>query len=628
MIVEDDFVEDEEDDAESAPAEYPPNPIHVHFFLQYVKLCEIMGLVLSQQYSVASKSRRTVMDLQQSDAALADWMRNCPRDLCWEHSRHHFWSALLHSNYYTTLCLLHRAHMPPATSNMGAHPDGAVYPSRTIAFMAAAMITSIVENLQSHDQLRFTPAFIVYSLFSALIMHVYQLRSTVPSIVAASHRRIDICMQGLRDVSRVWLVAKMVHTLFDSILGNKALEERMQRAAGKRHAQMPLHSHQRHLNRHSHHPPLSSSATVTPAHTQRHFHHHHHSSPFAASSPRGAVPSKRKFSDLDIALPTSVSVTPAPPVSYERSRPQTPTQGSPSLGHAGLGGLHSGVGGGSGGGPGTPAATMSGGGHRWPPLAATQQQQPPHHDAFLGAGTSTPRPTTPSVAPATAFHAGTFSIPSTPPDLFLVTRNSPNLSQSVWENFQPDQLFPDGTNMFGSVGGWSPPSGAVDRAAGIADAKVNPQAEHGNGLGKDARRMADDGVVDPALPLATAVPPTWVGVVHDGTVPPAHLSNSNPSAGTSAPQPRPPSHGRSRSQTDANGAASGGHGHHWSLGLDNGFGAESHGRGPVYAHDGSEDEWSDGSKGNGAGADEDGADGPMVPLTLNVDDWYAFMTGQ
>jgi hypothetical protein len=29
--------------------------------------------------------------------------------------------------------------------------------------------------------------------------------------------------------------------------------------------------------------------------------------------------------------------------------------------------------------------------------------------------------------------------------LYLVTRNSPNLSQSIWENFQPDQLFPEGS---------------------------------------------------------------------------------------------------------------------------------------------------------------------------------------
>lgn len=64
-------------------------------------------------------------------------------------------------DYSTTLCLLHRAHMPPATSEgqPGSYSADAAYSSRNIAFQAAGMITSIMENLQEHDELRFTPAF-------------------------------------------------------------------------------------------------------------------------------------------------------------------------------------------------------------------------------------------------------------------------------------------------------------------------------------------------------------------------------------------------------------------------------------------------------------------------------------
>ena len=96
MVCEDDFVEDEVDQ----PAEFPPDHVHVQFFLQYVRLCEIMGLVLSQQYSVASKARRqNAIDLTHSDMALADWLQNCSKEVYWEKDRHHFWSALLHLNY-------------------------------------------------------------------------------------------------------------------------------------------------------------------------------------------------------------------------------------------------------------------------------------------------------------------------------------------------------------------------------------------------------------------------------------------------------------------------------------------------------------------------------------------------
>ncbi|KAK5998181.1 Cutinase transcription factor 1 alpha [Cladobotryum mycophilum] len=365
MLTEDDFIEDETDRS----SEYPPDPIHVQFFLQYVKLCEIMGLVLSQQYSVASKGRqRNAIDLTHSDMALADWLQNCPKIVYWEMPRHHFWSALLHSNYYTTLCLLHRAHMPPNGSSR--FPEDSPYPSRNIAFQAAAMITSIVENLAAHDQLRYCPAFIVYSLFSALIMHVYQMRSPVPSIQQVTQDRMRSCMQAMKEVSRVWLVGKMVYTLFESIIGNKNLEERLQKAGGKRHRRMQQSLSQLEQYR-------SQDST------------------------------KRKFDDMSIDFTGN---TPTPQESYERSRPQTPS-----------------------------TVKNENGSQR--PSAASPPARQGGTDTFMGGTSSRPQ-----TRPATPFNPS-FSVPATPPDLYLVTRNSPNISQSLWENFQPDQLFPESSSM-------------------------------------------------------------------------------------------------------------------------------------------------------------------------------------
>jgi hypothetical protein len=371
MVSEDDFIEDEND----PNPEFPQDPLHVQFFLQYVKLCEIMGLVLSQQYSVASKARRqNAIDLTHSDMALADWLQNCPKEVYWDASHHHFWAALLHSNYYTTLCLLHRAHMPPATARGGGYMEDNAYPSRNIAFQAAAMITAIIENLGAHDELRYCPAFIVYSLFSALIMHVYQMRSSVPSIVQQTQERMRVCMNALKDVSRVWLVAKMVYTLFESILGNKVLEERLQKAPGKRHKKM------------------TQSVTQGIEQIKR------------------EDPGKRKYDDM--ALDFNVNSTPAPQESYERSRPQTPSQQHRELPHG--------------------IAPMSA-----PPISSPNARN--NHDTFMGGTNSRPH-----TRPPTPFNPS-FSVPATPPDLYLVTRNSPNLSQSIWENFQPDQLFPEGS---------------------------------------------------------------------------------------------------------------------------------------------------------------------------------------
>lgn len=50
--------------------------------------------------------------------------------------------------------------MPPASSVPSNYRvEEMAYPSRTIAFQAAGMITSIVENLQNHREIRYTPAF-------------------------------------------------------------------------------------------------------------------------------------------------------------------------------------------------------------------------------------------------------------------------------------------------------------------------------------------------------------------------------------------------------------------------------------------------------------------------------------
>ena len=187
---------------------------------------------------------------------------------------------------------------------------------------------------------------------------------------------MQVCMDALKEVSKVWLVAKMVHTLFLSILGNKVLEERLQKAAGKKHA--------------------SKKKRVEP--------------------PQPAVshsPPRTKFDDM--ALYTSGP--PAPQVSFERSRPQTPAvTPSRDMGHNNVSG------------------SMPGHSNLSPTMRT--------HDAFLGnnnGSRNNTRPTTP-------FNAS-YSIPATPPDLYLVTRNSPTISQSMWENFQPDQLFPESTNM-------------------------------------------------------------------------------------------------------------------------------------------------------------------------------------
>ena len=196
-------------------------------------------------------------------------------------------------------------------------------------------------------------------------------------------------MTALRDVSKVWLVAKMVHTLFESILGNKILEERLQKAAGRKHTKGKF---------------TNGNSTKT--------------NPTPPTEPTAAEvqAQKRKYDDMELGY---THAPPAPQMSYERSRPQspalTPSRELPNHSHA----------------------AVSRAQQQLPQVSTTSPVLRHSTDAFMGVSRANTRPTTPF---------NTFSYPGTPPDLFLHTRGSPKISEDLWQNYAPDQLFPPEAN--------------------------------------------------------------------------------------------------------------------------------------------------------------------------------------
>ncbi|KAK6604217.1 cutinase transcription factor 1 alpha [Botrytis cinerea] len=208
MIREEDFVDDHTE---------PEDEIQVQFFLQYVKICEIMDDILFQHYSLQSKKHGiNSLILQQCDQALNEWFQNCPRQIRWNSSNNNFWSSYLYSIYHTTRCLLYRAYLPSVKSSSELHEKLNI--SQHPAFQSASAITSVAENMIARNELRRAPPFLIYSLLSALIMHVYELQIYLPSTNSDARKRVLICMSALDKLSDVWLVAKMVRGLFETIL--------------------------------------------------------------------------------------------------------------------------------------------------------------------------------------------------------------------------------------------------------------------------------------------------------------------------------------------------------------------------------------------------------------------------
>lgn len=296
---------------------------------------------------------------------------------------------------------------------------------------------------------------------------------------------MQTCMLALKEVSKVWLVAKMVHTLFESILGNKHLEERLQKAAGKRHQKN------------------KASGMLKPKEEAL----------------------KRKFDDMDIGF----NGPPAHQVSYERSRPQTPAMTPNDFSQQ----------------------------QQMPNMTATSPQMTrQNNDAFMGNSRSGTRPTSP-------FNPS-YSYPGTPPDLFLITRNSPNISQDVWQNFQPDQLFPTDANISFPMQSPVQQQNMVDPALTRGATTQLPIHSHSNGM---------------------------QSVPAQSTSGQQHMQNQ--------PHLQPPQTPMSMGPGNMHDPNT------WAQQM------EMMGVQPSPNSAGNEDTWSNSSKG-----------GPIVPTTLNVEDWY------
>ncbi|KAM0277496.1 hypothetical protein ACHAQH_005774 [Verticillium albo-atrum] len=211
--------EDLNEDEPGRPSKIPPDPAHVQFFLRYIELCEILGSILSRQASAWARTRfgngiPDAEDVMRNESALARWHRDCPAVVRLESpERNHFWAAVLHSKYYTTLCLLHRSRMPAVRQPFPA----VLVPSRRAAVEAAAMITRIIQGFSTHDQLRHCPSFIIYSLLTAFVIHRYQSLFISSSSPQAVHEKIRGDWSALLEISRTWPVGTVVSSMLKGV---------------------------------------------------------------------------------------------------------------------------------------------------------------------------------------------------------------------------------------------------------------------------------------------------------------------------------------------------------------------------------------------------------------------------
>jgi hypothetical protein len=146
IISETDFIDEGSETVEEC---LTYSPVVVEYFINHTKLCQLMGLVLSSMYSPARFQTGSNVSLSDADTELANWMFHLPEGMKYSEENsgdpmREYWMRVLHIEYYTVLCLLHRPYtwkgvLPPSST--------AMYQSRHIGLTASNMAIRMLDDL-------------------------------------------------------------------------------------------------------------------------------------------------------------------------------------------------------------------------------------------------------------------------------------------------------------------------------------------------------------------------------------------------------------------------------------------------------------------------------------------------
>ncbi|OAL17361.1 hypothetical protein AYO22_11728 [Fonsecaea multimorphosa] len=232
----------------------------MHFYMEEITLCDLMGDIFSQLYirhrlqattrgslwtRIASPNNTPGQSMQGTyprvqaddglnnewDQCLQSWYSSIPPELEYDVNdvqSHRFLRAFLQVLFFTIICIRYRI-----GSLSDANCPKARY-SRTRGFLAATMITKVVRNLKSHDQIMKCPGFLysTHSLFLCQIFHMMEAQEHNPVVTEDAQRKYTLCLNTLYDFSQLWISASLIHRLFEAL----------QSQLFKSHKQIPLAS--------------------------------------------------------------------------------------------------------------------------------------------------------------------------------------------------------------------------------------------------------------------------------------------------------------------------------------------------------------------------------------------------
>ncbi|GEQ68854.1 hypothetical protein JCM33374_g2523 [Metschnikowia sp. JCM 33374] len=225
MLTLDDFNEDDPERGIVSP--YPVNETHALYFIHLVKLAEITGIIISNQYTVKAESMKRLSKFsitQRCDMLMGIWFNNLPPQLQFsltDLSKQNFYACLLNAQYYNRLYLIHRANLLRMARSSSTNPNNYKYPSWGISFQAARMISIVSKILLDKGLLKYCPMMFIYVLFSSLMMLIYHVDSSNPVIASTASDSLFISKSVLKEMGKYWRIVGFLLKLYDKYANDK-----------------------------------------------------------------------------------------------------------------------------------------------------------------------------------------------------------------------------------------------------------------------------------------------------------------------------------------------------------------------------------------------------------------------
>ncbi|KAE8373823.1 fungal-specific transcription factor domain-containing protein [Aspergillus bertholletiae] len=203
--------------------------VQARFFMEYVKLCQLMDLGLCMNLSARATQDARSAGAAQCELGLNEWLVSCPPELQWRQTRHTFLSAILFSTFYTIVCQLHLLRAPYSSKE-----------SQSSAFHAASTIISILETLLSHNELQYSPTVVICHAVTSFVTLKHQMDASLPSLLHGIRLKLESNLELLEVLAKTWPIATLFLEFFRSIttsdqfnkLLSVAVEECHKRALG------------------------------------------------------------------------------------------------------------------------------------------------------------------------------------------------------------------------------------------------------------------------------------------------------------------------------------------------------------------------------------------------------------